>query len=151
MRGRVCRDAKGRGPEGPSFARRCLTWLLSRPSWTTRLLQPAWQGVMYSTRALRSQTGLKSSDGQEQGSAQPGNSSSPGCVLVGEEDSRVSPALLPQAASWGHLGSSPESNGQRSELWLRLLAVGRPCSGAVVSSLQPGRGAGRRLKVIEVS
>lgn len=94
------------------------TWLLSRASWTTRFEQPAWQGVRYSTWVLGSQTGLKSSDGQEQGSMQPGKSSSPRWVLVGKKARRVDLARLPS----GHQLKPPqpsarlptlESNGQR--------------------------------------
>lgn len=54
------------------------TWLLFGAAW---FVQPAWQGVRYSTRVLESHTGLKSSDGQEQDSMQPGKSSSSDWLL----------------------------------------------------------------------
>lgn len=50
---------------------------------------------MYSTRELESQTGLKSSEGQEQDSMQPGNSSRPGWALVGEKAGMVGLVLPP--------------------------------------------------------
>lgn len=64
------------------------------------------------------QTGLKSSDGQEQGSMQPGKSSSPLRVLGGKKARKVDLARLPS----GHELKPPqpsawlptlESNGQR--------------------------------------
>lgn len=48
---------------------------------------------------------------------QPGKSSNPGWVLVGEKAGRVGLLSLHQTTGWGHLspqpGSPPESNGQR--------------------------------------
>lgn len=55
---------------------------------------------MYSTRVLESQTGLKSSEGQEQDSMQPGNSSRPGWVLVGEKAGMVSLVLPPSGQGY---------------------------------------------------
>lgn len=79
-------------------------------------MQPAWQGVMYSTRVLESQTGLKSSEGQEQDSMQPGNSSRPGWVLVGEKAGMVSLVLPPSGQGYLSPATSPESHGQISAL-----------------------------------
>lgn len=79
-------------------------------------MQPAWQGVMYSTRVLESQTGLKSSEGQEQDSMQPGNSSRPGWALVGEKAGMVGLVLPPSGQGYLAPAISPESHGQISAL-----------------------------------
>lgn len=78
-----------------------LTLLVSRSARTIWAVQPAWQGVMYSTRASVSQTGLKPSTGQEQGAMQPGNSSALGWVLVKEKAAVLAWLSSPRLAAWG--------------------------------------------------
>lgn len=126
------RRAPGRQRE-PSEARP--TWLLSRASWTTRFVQPAWQGVRYSTWVLGSQIGLKSSNGQEQFPLQAGNCSSPGKLLGGEKAGRVS------LASWPPHPCSPaphpKSNAHMFQLHAEICSLsGLFHEGAVVGTLQ---------------